>query len=154
MKRYRAIVGLFLLLAAGHAAAMDVCGMGQSEMNAVRDDGTRVSLVIEGAKLKDTPLWDLSNGEPPLSITRASEIAMKWAKEHFDDEGRIEVNMISLKSLRCGGRARHWYYVFDFSPVKNDQWSHEIGHWLAVLMDGSTVAPDVRRHTGDTVGHN
>lgn len=137
------ISSLFLLMLATNVAAVDVCGMGQSEMNATREDGTRVHLAIEGSKLKETPPWHVIKDDPPLSVRAASSLAMNWAGQKYKGFESVRINAITIKSLACGEEFTYWYYVFDFSMMKNGERSHDVGNWLVVLMDGSVVEPTI-----------
>lgn len=132
------------LLIATNATAKDFCGMGQSEMNGVMEDGRKVSLILDGARVLGTPAWDFEREDVPLSVNAASKLAMEWAKKKYREYDAVNINVITIRSFSCGDKFLHWYYVFDFSTVEDGQRSHDVGNWLAVLMDGSIVEPEIK----------
>jgi hypothetical protein len=109
-------------------------------------DGTEVSLVISEEDISSTTPWNPEDGEPPLGLSNAYALAMLWAKPHYAAYDDVEIHRAVLAKFRCrsGGATRltdHWYYVFDLALVRDGRLTLEVGHWIAVLMDGRVVTP-------------
>jgi hypothetical protein len=71
----------------------------------------------------------------------------RGSRKDYDD---VEIHRAVLAKFRCrsGGAIRltdHWYYVFDLALVRDGRRILEVGHWVAVLMDGRVVAPTRNR---------
>jgi hypothetical protein len=113
-------------------------------------DGSGVSLIISEEDISSTTPWNPEEGEPPLALSDAYALAMLWAKPHYADYDDVEIHRAVLAKFRCrsGGAMRltdHWYYVFDIALVRDGRRILEVGHWVAVLMDGHVITPTRNR---------
>lgn len=114
------------------------CGK-TSVMSSTDENGSKVELILDSAAVEKAPQWSPGAGEPPLSLTRAIEVASAWAKEKYARFDGVEIREISLTSLGCATSSKHWYYVFDFTPIMGGNRMFGGGNWGAVLMDGAVV---------------
>ena len=105
-----------------------------------KDDGTRMGLVIPESELSGTPEWDITQGEPPLSITTARDAVLSWAKEKYARYDSVKISAVSLREASgCHSIKARWIYVFDLQPVIDDNALWGSGNWAAVLMDGTVI---------------
>ncbi|MCB1574167.1 MAG: hypothetical protein KDI80_09320 [Xanthomonadales bacterium] len=118
-----------------------MCERPTEVLTATGDDGTRVSLTIDGEKVANAPLWNVAQGDPPLSLAHASQIAAAWASKHYGDAGGFQIREITLRSFGCFPKNEYWYYIVNFTPIVNGKRTYETGSFVAVLMDGSTAEP-------------
>ena len=111
-----------------------------------KGDGSAVGLVLSSSQMADTPAWSPTEGEPPLSISEASRIAIEWAEAEYTRYDSVEIFSIDLNRYQCSSpdspnlRSR-WYYNFSFSPVIDGNRLFGGGNFAAVLMDGTVVGP-------------
>ena len=108
-----------------------------------KDDGTEIGLFLPESKMQSTSKWTPELGEPPLSPSEAYRIAIDWARLKYTRYDDVRVREISLTRYRCSNIDDRWYYLMDLEPVidGNSVWGP--GNWVAVLMDGTVVAPTV-----------
>jgi hypothetical protein len=118
-------------------------------MSSTDADGARVELVLEAAEVERTPQWSPGAGEPPLSLTQAIAAASAWAEQEYAHFDEVEIREISLTSLGCPSASKHWYYVFDFTPIMGGNRMFGGGNWGAVLMDGTIVGAKRTAVVGD-----
>lgn len=118
-----------------------MCEKPAEVMTATCEDGTHVSLTIDGRKVADAPRWDAAQGDPPLSLANTSRIAAAWASANYGGAGKFQLREISLRSFGCFPTNEYWYSVVNFTRVVNGKRSYEAGSFVAVLMDGSTAEP-------------
>ena len=130
---------LFLVLISPTACG---CGGEYRIMSTEKDDGTEISLIVNGSDFEAAPSWKPEEGEPPLSITAARKAVLEWAKTKYTRFDSVDISEISLKNTgQCTGGDERWLYVFDLRPVieGNAMWGS--GNWAAVLMDGTVIGP-------------
>jgi hypothetical protein len=110
-------------------------------MTTTRDDGTQIRLVISEDDIVAAPAWNPINGEPPLGLSQAYQVAMNWAKANYTRYDDVKVREISLTKYSCYTTADRWYYTFDLIPTLDGNDLFGTGNWVAVLMNGRVVAP-------------
>ena len=108
-------------------------------MSTTLDSGEERTLVIDSSALERTPKWTPGSGNPPLSVAKATEIALWWSKKHFARFDSAEIKSITLSNPGCFSTSKHWFYVFEFEPVLAGNRMYRPGNWAAVLMDGSII---------------
>jgi hypothetical protein len=105
-------------------------------------DGTVVRIFALDEQINDTTAWDMKESStPPLPLPKALRIAQSWASKHYKGFDQVRIGRISLNERRCGFSRGRWFYVFDFDPVKDGTVQLGTGHFVAVLMDGTVIAP-------------
>ena len=129
-----------MLTIAGAPSAIHACdhvGWGTTLI-----DGTHVKLDILESDVSSTARWKPESGEPPLAVTVAYDVAMNWARSHYQGYDDVHVSRVSLARFGCPGEppTDYWYYVFDLALTLDGKQVREI-HWVAVLMDRRVVAP-------------
>jgi len=137
------IVLLSVLVASSSAASLadDSYCDSQPIFSTRLEDGTTLSLVLTRSQLNGSPKWAPGDGEPPLSVAKATAIGLAWARKklaRFDD---VRVQDITLRPTMCGASGKQWYYIINFSPVIDGETLYTSGHFAAVLMSGELVEP-------------
>lgn len=105
------------------------------------------ALCIKYEQLQRAPEWMPGLGEPPLSVSRAVEIALKLSRTKifataiangaFDS---IRVNTIEIVPTDCRDTTRHCYvFVVEIRPYLAGEYLRGDEQQVAVLMDGTTV---------------
>ncbi len=89
---------------------------------------TRRGLFVPLDRLRKAPIWSPGQGDVPLSISDAHDLALNWAKQQVPANFDLEVARISLGPCR---ELDTWYYVvlFDFADITT----------VAVLFDGTLI---------------
>ena len=106
-------------------------------------DGTLVRIFASDDQIDETERWRVEKkSAPPLSLPKALKIARRWADKTFPEFDELRIGRISLNERRCGFSRDHWFYVFDFDPVKDGKVQLGTGHFVAVLMDGTVLPPN------------
>ena len=140
MKVNSGILAITLMLLSD---AVFACGGGDEYpvMSSHKDDGTKIGLFISQAQIEKTQAWSPENGEPPLSVSSAYQIAISWGHQHYTRYDGVKIREISIKKYGCSLVSDRWYYVMDITPVidGNEVWSG--GSWAGVLMDGTVIGP-------------
>jgi hypothetical protein len=109
-------------------------------ISSTRADGTEVGVYLTEEQLKRAPNWPDQSTEPPLAVSKAVTIALRWAKVAYVRYDDVQIGEIWLRETECFGR-RYWYYLFRLAPVIDGNDVLESGHWVAVLLDGTVVGP-------------
>ena len=135
------MVTVFLVLLAGHAAAKDYDCSKVPLLTTVKEDGSKVGLLASEEQFSKSPAWSPEKGEPPLSISKAVQIAAKWAKNEYKRYDGVKIEVITLNDYGCMSGKGHWYYTFHFAPVMDGSVLHGSGYFAAVLMNGTVVGP-------------
>jgi len=79
-------------------------------------------------------------GEPPINISKASEIAKNWVKQEYHDKYEIHIVSFNLKSYRAEGMSsNHWLYNIRFLKFENGSPAIDFQENIAVLMDGQVI---------------
>ena len=115
------------------------CGGEYPIISSVKDDGTKIGLVVPDSAIKAAPSWKPEDGEPPLSISAARDAVLEWSKTKYSRYDSVKISEISLKSTGGCSRSDHWLYVFDLRPVIDGSALWGTGNWAAVLMDGTVT---------------
>jgi hypothetical protein len=135
------VVGL-LTIASG-AVTADATACGKSEVHTSEMGNLRSVLVLDEAKVARTAPWRPGNGEPALSIARATTIALAWGKQQLKGFDSVEPQQVVLVAYPCSSQAGRWYYRVDLVPIKAGQKRFEKSIFTAVLLDGTLVPPVV-----------
>ena len=131
---------LALFAFAGCTNASYDCG--EHSVYATIDEGEkRVELILDSKALERAPAWDPASADPPLSVAKASRAAMDWARGEYTRYDSVEIREIVLAPYSCPSIKNRWYYRFDFTPIIDGNRVTSPGNFVAVLMDGSVVAP-------------
>jgi hypothetical protein len=103
--------------------------------------GGRVVFQVSKWRIKNTPEWKPETGDPPLSVSRASVIAMEFLKPQMPKSLKLEVSSIGIFSILETGVGKRWYYFVQM----NAGYTGPTVDWnklnVIVLMDGQIVAP-------------
>lgn len=130
----------FLLFAASLPAAAGFCGH-HAVISTTLDDGTEVGVFLTEAQMARAPEWSPGEGEPPLSVAKAVEVATKWARQTYTRYDDVRIESIGLNGYGCRRARENWYYVVHFTPVIDGNRLYGGGNFAAVLMDGTVVGP-------------
>jgi len=135
------MTAFILLSSAGCSFAAPGCGK-SSVYGTTDEKGRKIELVLDSVAVQRGPGWSPgTNKEPPLSIAKASRIALAWAKGKYTRYDSVEIREISLVPYSCSMSQDHWYYRIEFTPVIDGNRAFGMGNFAAVLMDGSVVGP-------------
>jgi hypothetical protein len=129
-----------LLAVTGCSRAEPGCGE-HAVYGTTDQQGRKVELVLSSAAVEKGPSWSPGESEPPLSISKASRIALEWAKRKYSRYDTVEIREIVLVPYSCSIAQNRWYYRFEFTPVMDGNRMYGVDNFAAVLMDGSVVAP-------------
>ena len=110
-------------------------------LTTTKDDGSRIGLVASEEQLSNSATWKPGKGEPPLSVSKAVEIAEKWAKNEYKRYDSVKIEVITLSEYGCMSGKGYWYYTFHFAPIMDGSALHGSGHFAAVLMNGTVIGP-------------
>jgi len=105
-------------------------------------DGTLVRIFARDEQVIGTTEWNMKQAStPPLPLPKALRIAQKWASKNYKGFDQVRIGRISLNERRCGFSRGRWFYVFNFDPVKDGNVQLGTEHFVAILMDGTVIAP-------------
>jgi len=128
------------LSAAVYAHTAAACG-DSPIFTMTKEDGTKIGLVISESDLAGVQQWTPGKGEPPLSVSKAIDIALKWGKTEYTRFDELRIQGIDINSSSCGRGQGTWYYLISFTPVIDGNALFGSGYFVAVLMNGKVVAP-------------
>jgi hypothetical protein len=138
----RIIVTLVILLGVALGVSSTfACGGEHPVLRTEKEDGTKIGLFISFDQIKATKKWSPEEGEPPLSISDAYSIVKDWGKKEYARYDSVEIRELKLAQHGCSLFSNSWYYVVDFTPVLDGNKLWGSGNWVAVLMDGTVIAP-------------
>ncbi|HEV8003995.1 MAG TPA: hypothetical protein VGP63_29285 [Planctomycetaceae bacterium] len=105
--------------------------------------GKSYNVAVTCEVLKKAPVWDESRAEnPPISARKALKVATDFRKTLIPDSPKWRWELKFLALHKTDGR---WYWLADFLVVPQpggiDGESPDF--FVAVLMDGTVVKPDV-----------
>jgi len=143
VKARLALAALCCLLFTGSASGFD-CGK-EFRLSTTREDGTTVGLIIAPEPVMAAPQWTPRDGEPPLSVSEAVEIATRWGRGRYTRYDRVEVAGIDLGEYQCGDVSDRWYYTLTFRLFIDGNGLLGAGNFVAVLMDGTLIPPTERK---------
>jgi hypothetical protein len=123
------------------AVSVTAGACGQSEAFTSTQGGPRIALVLDEKRVTATPTWNPVNGDPPLSVAKATAIALAWGKERSKGFDSASIREVTLTAFACGAHENFWYYRIDFVPIRGGVKKFELGSSVAVLLDGSLVRP-------------
>ena len=144
MKFPTALILFSILSISGCARAAPGCG-DEAVMYSIDEDGRKVELVLSSTAMLGTKEWVPGRGEPPLSISKATQLAKDWAKKRYSRFDRVDIDQIALVRFTCSTVSNRWYYRFDFTPVIDGSHSFGSGNWAAVLMDGTVIGTRIAK---------
>jgi hypothetical protein len=135
MSRY--VIVLVAIFTWDTASALTGCPGGWRYFS--NEAGKPVMLALSEVDLMRTPQWSPMEGDPPLSIAKASSIARAHFAIKRPGVSSLVLHEIELVPARCPSGER-WYYVFQFATHQRYE---EMPGWLviAVLMDGTLIEP-------------
>lgn len=111
-------------------------------------DGREYKYELATDDVKDTPSWNSSSGEPPLSLPNALTVARNNLKRFIKNTDGWNVKSINLSEVDT----QKWIYIVSFSCYKREciektNYSFDI----IVKMDGSIVEPEIKAKEKQTV---
>ena len=106
-----------------------------------KEDGTTIGLIATDADLARDPAWTPGHGEPPISPGRAYDLALAWAKANWKRYDSFGLERIELQTAGCDSSHKKWLYGVSLEPVIDGNRLFGGNYVLAVLMDGSIIAP-------------
>ena len=141
MSRSRIGFAVLVLLSASSAFASPSDSSGLISLFEIRrPDGTGVEYPVPKKRLLEAPGWTPGQGEPPLTIGQAVEIAEKQASDIPRE--RIQVTQISLATRLAPDNTYRWYYSIEFyDRGKLGEALPPTLSRVVVLLDGSVVNP-------------
>jgi hypothetical protein len=105
--------------------------------------GKTYTIVVGEEDLKKGPAWDQAAENPPLSARRALKLATDSRKATIPGHAEFEWQLRYLGLRESEGR---WYWLADFHAFpRHGSWTGippEL--YVAVLMDGTVVKPEIR----------
>ncbi|HEY0379764.1 MAG TPA: hypothetical protein VGC87_22785 [Pyrinomonadaceae bacterium] len=88
------------------------------------------------ADLADTPSWNPEQGEPPVALSQALEIARNNLGRFVHDSGRLAVGKVDLQRFDSD----KWVYQVLFNC--GDAGDCGPSFWVIVKMDGTVFEPE------------
>jgi hypothetical protein len=108
-------------------------------------DGAMYEYSVPKKVFVKLPAWNVEKDPPPLSITRALEIARKTTRAEYPELKELLPWTISINSVGAGERQSRWFYIFTMYPATNGERSANSNVTAVVLMDGTVVKPKERK---------
>lgn len=133
-------IAVLFIISIACGAANAGCG-DRPVLTVQKEDGTTVGVVITTEQQDKTQKWVPGSGDPPLSLSKAIEVALSWAKTNYKRYDGVQLQSINLNSLGCSQTRDKWYYIVHFSPVIDGSALYGSGYFAAVLMDGTVIGP-------------
>lgn len=115
---------------------------------AAAQNGKRYVFEITPERAEQLPRWDVSAGEPPLSMSDARRVATTWIKGKAPQADAFELAASSLVRATPSASAPSapvpWYYSIGFDHTIGDRrLAGGLESMVVVLLDGSIVEPRV-----------
>jgi len=109
---------------------------------------------VDRAVIERQPRWEASTEEPPLSVQKATALALPRVSARFPEVKEWLVHTIYMRNLLLGGKTGStysypniWVYEIEFSP-KDEKMRKKLqdsvgvhGLTQIVLLDGTVVSP-------------
>lgn len=103
-------------------------------------DGKEYTYQLSTEAIKDDPSWNVSDGDPPLSVFNAVEIGKIQLKKLIKKTKGWNVDAVSLHEADTG----KWYYDIHFRCIESGCLDKAAGGFTILLrMDGSAVEPKI-----------
>ncbi len=116
---------------------------GKATYTSTNSAGVKTGLFLSEDHFLGAPIWNPGSGEPPLTVGRAVNIALDWAKRTLPKYDGVKFSDLQLISYQCRRSEPRWYYRIDYLPMFDGNEVYGARGWLAVLMDGSVIEPRV-----------
>jgi hypothetical protein len=116
------------------------CGV-ETVYKSTGPDGRTTELRLDFDKLARLSTWTPGNTDPPLSIAKASQLALAWGKQRYRRYDSVEIAEIMLTRAGCHVTSPRWYYRVQFRPMMDGNGVLGYDQFVAVLMDGTIVEP-------------
>lgn len=134
----RAMLFFGLLLASLLVHASDVYLLGEGRDNVMQ------KWVASRDQWRAQPNWTPSSAtEPPLSVSKAAQIAETWLRKQHPDIARMTLSQVALRVQSSSGTGieDRWFYRIEFQPIVAGKkvWGADLV--AVVLLDGSVVVP-------------
>ena len=104
-------------------------------------DGGKVGLFGNSDDFKNSPKWDIDDGDPPLSLSGAVSLVKSWAKDFYPKFDSVAVSTVGLQRMGCWDLSDHWVYIFSLAPVIDGKKLYGNGYVVAVTMAGNILPP-------------
>ncbi|MBK7933962.1 MAG: hypothetical protein IPK01_10775 [Acidobacteria bacterium] len=115
---------------------------GFSMSSSFQFDGKEYRYELNTDAIKDTPSWNVSDGEPPLPIVRAVDIAKAQLKKLIKKTKGWDVDFVNLHQAD----RKKWYYEIHFTCIEIGCSDKATGGFtILVKLDGSPVEPKVTK---------
>jgi len=113
-------------------------------------DGNKTVWSVPDEVIRADPTWDGLTGAPPLSPSKAANIAAAYLnKKHLLRRANFRPMSIRLHRLwALKPHEYHWYYILNLSPETYLLASPPPGedHFrMVILMDGTIVEPKIKK---------
>ena len=111
-----------------------------------RGDGNEKVWVVTDQRIKAAPAWDGLTNEPPVSPSKAANIAAAYiAKQQGLKQSDLRPLKISLDSLMVSPNISYWVYkihlFIDTHGAPSATSGDQDPMMVVILMDGSVVEP-------------
>jgi hypothetical protein len=131
---------LFFLLVAFSLSVNTVQAQNSTLGASFSDGDNEISYKVSDLDLAKTPSWKPEQGEPPVSLQRALEIARANLPRFVKNADDFKVKHIILSAL---GEDK-WFYDFSFDCQANECLKNSRRYFkIMVTMDGEIVEPKV-----------
>lgn len=111
-----------------------------------RDDaGVTTEFRVSDAALKASPPWRPAEGDPPLALGKAIEIATQAVRAQHPKFDDVQVWDVHIMSAQCGEGASRWFYSIGFSPVIDGRRMYGGNVEAVLLMNGTVVEARVKK---------
>lgn len=101
----------------------------------------KYGLFITQQQILKAPKWSPESAEPPVSISKAFNIAKSKSKKIFPRYDVVNIKSISIHQYACDSINGYWYYQIQLIPVIEENEVAGASNWVAVLMDGTLITP-------------
>jgi hypothetical protein len=116
------------------------CGS-QAMTTIAKADGAKLGLFISPAQMSNSPAWTPETGEPPLSVSKAVQLATEWAKKEYKRFDGVQARAINIGAYGCPTPKDRWFYTVHFTPIMDSIPLLVPGYFAGVLMDGTVIGP-------------
>jgi hypothetical protein len=124
-----------------HKLSQEMCDKGSALLNVhTADDGTQKYYAVTAEQLAQSPEWD-GNGEPPLRLSAAVELARKHLAKLHPEHDNFPLSSGRICATGTDAYSNRWYYSIEFR-VTTKSTSQVDGKKLGVLLAGDLEVPD------------